>query len=139
MSDSITTPWTTAHQSHLSVGFPRQVYIAMFVSRGSSQLRDWTHVSCMGSWILYYWATWKVQRWLARHLSHVWLFATQWTAACQGQVSLSFTLSWSLFKLMSIVLMMLSNHLILCYTLLLLPSIFPNIKVFFNESALWIR
>ena len=59
------------------------------------------------------------------------------TAACQP--SLSFTVSWSLRKLMSIELVMPSNHLILCHPLLLLPSIFPSIKVFSNELALCIR
>ena len=58
-------------------------------------------------------------------------------AACQ--VSLSFTISWSFLKLMSIRLVMPSNHLILCLPLLLLPSLFPNIRVFSNESALLIR
>ena len=70
-------------------------------------------------------------------LSHVRLFATPWTAA--HQASLSITNSWSLLKLMSIKLMMPSNHLILCHPLLLLPSIFPTIRVFSNESALRIR
>ena len=70
-------------------------------------------------------------------LSHVWLFATPWTAALQA--SLSITNSWSLPKPMSIELVMPSNHLILCRPLLLLPSIFPIIRVFFNESALRIR
>ena len=64
-------------------------------------------------------------------------FATPWTAACQA--SLSFTISWSLLKLMSIESVMPSNHLILCHPLLLLPSIFPSITVFSNESALHIR
>ena len=64
-------------------------------------------------------------------LSHVRLFATSWTAA-----SLSITNSQSLLKLMSIELVMPSNHLILCHPLLLLPSIFPSIRVFSNESAL---
>ena len=67
-------------------------------------------------------------------LSHVWLFATSSTAVCQG--SLAITNSWSLLKLMSIELVMPSNHLIL-YPLLL-PSIFPSIKVFSSESALHI-
>ena len=62
---------------------------------------------------------------------------TPWTAACQA--SLSITNSWSLLKLMSIGSGMPSNHLILCHPLLLLPSIFPSIKVFSNESALRIR
>jgi len=63
--------------------------------------------------------------------------ATPWTAACQ--VSLSLTISWSLLKLMSIESLMPSNHLILCHPLLPLPSIFPGIRVFSNESALLIR
>ena len=70
-------------------------------------------------------------------LSHVWLFATPWTAA--SQASLSITNSQSLPKLMSIESVMPSNHLILCRPLLLLPSIFPWISVFSNESALHIR
>jgi len=70
-------------------------------------------------------------------LSHVQLFATPWTAACQA--SLSITNFQSLLKLVSIELMMSSNHLILCRPLLLLPSIFPSIRVFSNESALRIR
>ena len=70
-------------------------------------------------------------------LSHVQLFVTPWTATHQS--SLSISNSWSLPKLMSIELMVPSNHLILCRHLLLLPSIFPNIRVFSNESALHIR
>ena len=70
-------------------------------------------------------------------LSHVWLFASPWTAACQA--SLSITNSQSLLKLMSIESVIPSNHLILCCPLLLLPSIFPSIRVFSNESALHIR
>ena len=70
-------------------------------------------------------------------LSHVWLFATPWSAA--HQASLSFTNSWSLLKLMSIKLVMPPNHLILCHPLLFLPSIFPSIRDFSNESVLHIR
>ena len=70
-------------------------------------------------------------------LSHVRLFATPWTAACQ--VSLSITNSRSLLRLMSIELVMPSNHLILCCPLFLSPSIFPSIRVFSNESFLHIR
>ena len=70
-------------------------------------------------------------------LSHVQLFATLWTATYQA--SLSVTNSWSLLKLMSIKLVMPSNHLILCHLLLLLPSIFLSIRVFSNESVLCIR
>ena len=67
-------------------------------------------------------------------LSRVRLFATLWTAACQA--SLSITNSQSLLKLMSTELVMPSNHCILCRPILLLPSIFPSIRVFSNESAL---
>ena len=70
-------------------------------------------------------------------LSHVQLFAIPWTAA--HQASLSFTNFQSLLILMSITSVMPSNHLILCHPLLLLPSMFPNIRVFSNESALSIR
>ena len=66
-------------------------------------------------------------------LSHVRLFATQWTTACQP--SLSFTISESLLKLMTLELVLPSNHLILCRPLLLPPSIFPSIRVFSNESG----
>ena len=65
------------------------------------------------------------------------LFATPWAAA--SQASLSITNSLSLLKLMSIVLVMSSSHFILCHPLLLLPSIFPSIRVFSNESILCIR
>ena len=65
-------------------------------------------------------------------LSCVRLFATPWTAACQA--SLSIINSWSLLKLMSIKSVMPSNHLILCHSFLLQPSIFPNVRVFSNES-----
>ena len=70
-------------------------------------------------------------------LNHVWLFVTPWTEA--HQASLSITNSWSLLKLMSIESVMPSNHLILCHPIFLLPSIFPSIRVFSNESVLRIR
>ena len=69
-------------------------------------------------------------------LSCVQLFVTPWTAACQA--SLSYTNSWSLFKLMSIESVMPSNHLILYHPLLLSPSNFPTIRVFSNESVICI-
>ena len=74
---------------------------------------------------------------VAQLLSCIRLFATPWTIA--HQASLSITNSQSLLKLMSIKSVMPSNHLILCHTFLLLPSIFPSIRVFSNESALRIR
>ena len=70
-------------------------------------------------------------------LSCVQLFVTPWTAA--PQASLSITISWSLLKLMSVESVMPSNHVILCHSLLFLPSIFPSISVFSNESALHIK
>ena len=70
-------------------------------------------------------------------LSRVQLFAMPWTAACQA--SLSFTIFQSLLKFTSIELEMSSNHLILCHSLLFLPSIFPSITAFYNESVLRIR
>ena len=72
---------------------------------------------------------------LVQSLGRIRLFATLWTAACWA--SLSFTIS--MLKLMSIELVMPSNHLILCCPFLLLPSIFPSIRVFSNESVLYIR
>ena len=70
-------------------------------------------------------------------VTRVWFFATPWTAA--HQASLSLTIPQRLPKFMSIELVMLSNHLILCCPLLILPSIFPSIRVFSNELALCIR
>ena len=86
----------------------------------------WFHQSCMHSLF------WE----LVQSLSHVPLFATPWTAA--QQASLSITNSWSSLKLMSIELVIPSNHLILCRPLLP-PSIFPSIRVFSNESVLLVR
>ena len=70
-------------------------------------------------------------------LSHVWLFAMPWIAACQA--SLSITNSWSSLRLMSIESVMPSSHLIFCHPLLLLPPIPPSITVFSNESTLCMR
>ena len=87
---------------------------------------------------------WALERYLLRFttssfqsLSWVRFFAAPWTAACQA--SLSFTISWSLLKLMSIESVMPSSHLILCNLLLLVHSIFPNVRVFSKESVLGIR
>ena len=79
-----------------------------------------------------YWCLSSVQS-----LSRVWLFPTPWTAA--RQASLSITNSQSLLKLLSIESVMPSSHLILCHSLMLLPSVFPSIRVFSNESVLLIR
>ena len=74
---------------------------------------------------------------VVQSLSHVQLFVTPWTIA--HQAPLSSTVSWSLLKFMSVELVMLSYHLILCSLLLLLPSIFPSIRVFTNKSTPPIR
>ena len=85
----------------------------------------------------------NIQLWMlllllfSRSVVSNWLFATPWTAACQA--SLFFIISWSLLKLMSIEWVMPFNHLFPCYPLLHLPSIFPSIRVFSNESVLHIR
>ena len=71
---------------------------------------------------------------VVQSLSHVRLFEIPWTAAYQA--SLSFTISWSLLKLMSIESVMPSNHLVLCHPLLFLPSIFPSTRIFSKESDL---
>ena len=73
---------------------------------------------------------------VVRLVSRVWLFATSWTSTHQAY--LSFPISWSLLRLMSVESVMPSNHLILCRPLLLLPSIFPSIRVFSSESVLHI-
>ena len=96
----------------------------------------------MGPFLIYIKWYWEIKTFKlkfmnsAQFLSHVWLFATPWIAA--HQASLFITNSRSLLKLMSFELVMPSNHLILCRPLLL-PSIFPSIRVFSNESALHIR
>ena len=74
---------------------------------------------------------------VVQSLSHVRLFATSWTVVCQAPWP--FTISQSLLKFMPTESVMLNNHLILCWPCLLLPSIFPSIRVFSNESALHIR
>ena len=80
---------------------------------------------------------WERSQSSVQSLSRIRLFATPWTTACQA--SLSITNSRSLPKLMSIESVVPSNHLILCYPFLLLPSVFPSIRVFSNESILRIR
>ena len=79
----------------------------------------------------------SIREYSSAHFSHSIMSDCSWTAV--GQASLSITNSWSVLKFMSIELVMPSNHLILCRLLLLLPSIFPSIRVFFRESVLRIR
>ena len=115
--------------------------------------QDWGHQACCGTWDsqprrdketksmsshfnnTYFWTF--IIAIIVHSPSHLWLFATPWTAA--RQASLSFTISLSSLKLKPIELVMPSNHLILCRLLLLLPSIFPSIRVFSKESAVHIR
>ena len=89
-------------------------------------------------WTVYWWH-WVIVTSISsvQSLSHVQLFATPWTAT--HQASLSITNSQSLLKLRSIESVMPSSHLIPCHPLLLLPSIFPSIRVLSNESVLWFR
>ena len=80
---------------------------------------------------------WKFLSIVVQLLSHVQMFVTQWTAACQ--VSPSFTVSQSFLKLVSVESVMPFSHPILCHPLLFLPSIFPSIKIFSNELTLCVR
>ena len=119
-------------------------WVAFPFSRGSSQLRDQTQVSHIAGRFITSWAIREAQQYIqfssvqfSSVLSRVRLSVTPRTAA--SQASLSITNSWSLPKPMSIESVMPSNHLILCRPLLLLPSIFPSIRVFSNESALLMR
>ena len=110
--------------------------VAISSSRGSSRLRDWTWVFCIVSRFLTFWVTKEAPNSFqfnsVQSVSHIQFFGIPWTTACC--TSLSITNSQSLLKLMSIELVMPSNHLILCCPLLLLPLIFPSIRVSFPMS-----
>ena len=113
----------------------------LFLIQGASELGLWKKTAWIQSVILTlilfcFFLRFLVQFSSVQSLSRVWLFVTPWTAV--RQASLSITNSQSLLKLMSIELVMPSNHLILCH-LLLPPSVIPNIRVFSNESVLRIR
>ena len=141
------TPWTVAHQAPLSTEFSRQEYW--------SGLPFPPNISYYWSNILIVIVNYKILfklRYLfklpfmdfkgdqfssVQSLSCVWLFVTPWIAAYQA--SLSITNSQSLLELMSIELVMALNSLILCHPLLLLPSIFPSIRVFSKESVICIQ
>ena len=132
-------PWTVAHQAPLTMEFLRQEYwimlpfptpvaISCFLAQGSKP-----HLLCLLHWQ----ADSLLTTLVVQSLGPIQLFATPWTVSLQAPPS--FTISWCLLKFMSIESMMLFNHFILYHPLLLLPSIFPSIKVFSNESALCIR
>ena len=103
----------------------------VYIAKHHNELKETVTPSCSTTPILWLLPIFVV---IAQRLSHVWLFETPWTIAHQS--SLSITISLSLLKLISIESVMPFNHLILCHFLLLLPSIFPSIRVFSNESAL---
>ena len=104
---------------------------SIWASASSSVILDgW----CLSHLLELLWPPWDTS---VQWLSHVWLFAAPWTAA--HQASLSITNAQTLLKLMSLELVIPSSHLILCCPLFLLPSIFPRIRVFSNESVLCIR
>ena len=132
----LVTLWTLAHQGPLSMGILQArilEWVAVSSSKGSSQPRDPVQFFCMSciDWgILYHQHHLEVQ-FLSVSQSCL-LFETPWTTA--HQTSLSITNSHSLLKLMSIELVMPSNHLILCRPILLLSSILPSIRLFSNKS-----
>ena len=111
--------WATVHEVLMSIGLEARLLT----------LNSYPDINCI-SWISNFVVAVQL-------LSHVQLFVIPWTTAYQA--SLSFTISWSLLKLVSTESMMPFNHLILCCPLLLLPSIFPSIMIFSNESGLCIR
>ena len=108
-------------------------------SRGSSQPWDWTQVSCIAGGFFTSWGTREASIGMLL-FSHYVVSDSLWPYGLHAayHAALSFTISWSLLKPMSIESVMLYNHLILCYPLLL-SSIFPSIRIFSNESALCIR
>ena len=113
-------------------------WVATSFSRGSFWPRDQTWNSCIGRWIFTTESPGKTPLGrIVQLLSHIQLFAIQWTIASQAPLYL--TISWRLLKLIFIESVIPSNHLILWYPLLILPSIFPSLRVFSNELALCIR
>ena len=128
------TVWIIACRASLSMGFSRQEYLSGLPCSSARDLpKPGIKLLCLS---FLHWFS-SVQFSSIQSLSHVKLFVTPWTAACQD--SLSITNSQSLLKLMSIKSVMPFSHLILCHPLLFLPSIFPSIRIFSNESVLQIR
>ena len=113
------------------MGWGRSIHPKLETLHHESQQDLLCRVSCI------FWALFLPYNQSVQSLSHVQLFATSRTAS--RQASLSITVSWSLFKLVSVESVIPSNHLILCCRLLLLPSIFPSMRVFSNESVLHIK
>ena len=152
VSLSFATPWTVAYQAPLSMGFPREEYWSglPFSSLGDLLIPGIKPISpALAGRFFITELPGKPHQWVyvVQLMCHVWLFATPLTAAHltifwsqkMSLTILSFTISWSLPKFISIESVMPSNHLILCLPLLCLLSIFPSIRVSSNESALHIR
>ena len=138
----LATPWTVAHWAPLSMGFPSQEYWSGFPFPSPGDLPNpGTKPESPALACRFFTLSHQESPWTSiisvQSLSHVQLFVIPRIAACQA--SLSITNSQSLLKLMSIEMVMPSNHLILCHPLLLPPSIFPSIRVFSSESVLRIR
>ena len=140
-----------AHQAPLSMRFPLQEYwsgLSFPSPRGSSWLRDWTQVSCIGRWILYHWATRETLTMISKFkFSHSVMSDSLWThesqharPPCPSPTPEVYPNpnSRSLPKPISIVLVMPSSHLTLCCPLLL-PPILPSVRIFYNESTLRMR
>ena len=123
--------WMLWYVTHRLIGLQKR-RLCLF-----SVVSDPTRLSCPWNSVQAEYSPVQARILSVQSLSCVWLFVTPWTATCQ--TSLSFTISWSLLRFMSFESVMLSNHLILCHPLLLLPSIFPSIGAFSNESSLHIR
>ena len=139
MSKSFVAPWTIALQAPLSIGFSKNTGVGcrfllqrIFLTQVLNPcLLHWQESSLP----LSHQGSPNSDNFVAvQSLNRVQLFATPWTAA--RQAPLFFAISWSLLKLMSIESVMPSNHLILCCPLLLLPSIFPSIRVFWKRPLL---
>ena len=129
--------WVWDQKSYYLIGVSLQVmyHFSLAAFKSVSIIFSLQEFSCGVFWRGFLWIYPVVV--VVQSLSPVWLFVSPWTIACQS--SLAFTISWSLLKLMSIESVMLSNYLILCHPLLLLPLIFFSIRVFSNKPALWIR
>ena len=134
----------TTHSNILAwrISMDRGAWRAIVIGKSKTQLKWFIMQACKVKEVSYNDESLESYRYQfiissVQSLSHLWLFATPWTA--EHQVSLSITNSRSPLKLMSVELVMPSNHLILCHPLILLSSIFPSIRAFSNESALCIR
>ena len=141
MSNSFATPWAAAHQTPLSMGFPRQEYWSRLPFPSPGDLSK-AGIEPTSPALQAFFTTEPPQKpssmvQSVQSLSRVQLLATPWITACQA--SLSITNSQSLPKPMSVESVMPSNHLILCRPLLLLPPITPSITVFSNELTLHMR